>query len=159
MFIITGSMIRQAISSPRSASSAPSASASLKGTTALHASMPAGMPRPIGMGSGTGPSFSASGMTENITASWCPWYEPSILATTSRPVAPRASRTASMVASVPELVKRTRSRRKRRQSSSAIPTVSSVDTAKCVPRLATRAIASATFGCACPTAMVPKPLW
>ena len=64
-----------------------------------------------------------------------------------------------MVASVPELVNRTWSRRKRRHSSSAKRTVSSVVTAKCVPVDAARAMASATFGWAWPTAIVPNPLW
>ena len=64
-----------------------------------------------------------------------------------------------MVASVPELVNRTRSSRKRRHSSSARSTVVSVVTAKCVPRAAALAMASRITGWAWPTAMVPKPLW
>ena len=52
-----------------------------------------------------------AGVTENMTASWCPWYEPMILQMRSRPVTPRATRMASIVASVPELVSRTRSNR------------------------------------------------
>ena len=79
------------------------------------------------------PMASALGSTENITVSWCPWYEPSILTMTSRPVAARATRMASMVASVPELAKRTLSSSKRRQISSASATVVGVGAAKWVP--------------------------
>ena len=79
-----------------------------------------------------------SGTTENITASWWPWYEPSILTMSSRPVAARATRIALIVASVPEFAKRTCSSWKRRHSSSANSTVSSVGAAKCVPVRAAR---------------------
>ena len=44
-----------------------------------------------------------------ITPSWVPWYERSNLATSGRPVNARAARMANIVASVPELVKRSRS--------------------------------------------------
>ena len=83
--------------------------------------MSAGMPADIGVVAGMSrlPSDSALGSTENMTVSWWPWYEPSILTTVSRPVAARAMRMASIVASVPELAKRTWSRSKRRHSSSA----------------------------------------
>ena len=91
--------------------------------------------------------------------SWCPWYEPSILQMRSRPVTPRATRMASMVASVPEFTNRTRSRRNRRHSSSASSTVASVVTAKWVPVRAARSMASTTLGWAWPTAIDPKPLW
>ncbi len=66
--------------------------------------------------------------------------------TTSRPVAARATRMASMVASVPELAKRSASRPKRRQISSPQATASSVVTAKWVPRAAASAIASTIRG-------------
>ena len=56
----------------------------------------------------------------------------------SRPVAARATRTAVIVASVPELQKRTASAWKRRLSSSASRTVPSVGAAKCVPVRAAR---------------------
>ena len=79
------------------------------------------------------PMRSAFGTTENITGSWWPWYEPSIFTMSSRPVAARATRIALIVASVPELAKRTFSSRKRRHSSSANSTMSSVGAAKCVP--------------------------
>ena len=105
------------------------------------------------------PTESAFGTTENITVSWWPWYEPSILTMSSRPVAARATRMASIVASVPELANRTCSRPNRRHSSSANATVTSVVAAKCVPLGAARSIASTTLGCACPTTMHPNPLW
>ena len=135
MFIITGSRIRQAISSPRSASSASNAAASLNGTTSVYLAVSAGMPADIGVVELMSrlPTASALGSTENITASWCPWYEPSILTRTSRPVAARATRMASMVASVPELANRTLSSSKRRQISSASATVVGVGAAKWVP--------------------------
>ena len=67
------------------------------------------MPFDIGVDAGWSrpPMASALGTTENITVSWWPWYEPSIFRTLSRPVAARAMRMASIVASVPELAKRT----------------------------------------------------
>ena len=135
MFIITGSMIRHAISSPRSSSSRSSTSRSLNGTTWVWPSRYFGTPSDIGVDAGCSrpPIRSAFGTTENITGSWWPWYEPSIFTMSSRPVAARAMRIALIVASVPELAKRTCSSRKRRHSSSANSTVSSVGAAKCVP--------------------------
>ena len=136
MFIITGSRMRQAISSPRSASRASKAAASLNGTTS-------GVLGHVGGDAGSTSAWSAAcrgrratsalGRTENITVSWWPWYEPSILTTVSRPVAARAMRMASIVASVPELANRTWSSSKRRQSSSASATVTGVGAAKWVP--------------------------
>ena len=161
MFIITGSMIRHEISLPRSSNSRSTAAASLNGTAIVHFAISAGMPLDIGVDAGWSrpPIASAFGTTENITVSWCPWYEPSILVTRSRPVAARATRIASIVASVPEFAKRTLSRLKRRQSSSANATVTSVVAAKCVPVRAARSMASTTFGCAWPTTLQPKPPW
>ena len=77
----------------------------------------------------------------------------------SRPVAARATRIASMVASVPEFTNRIWSSWKREQISSASATVFSVVTAKWIPRSATRRIASTIFGCAWPTTLTPKPPW
>src|SRR6478752_8764133 len=161
MFIITGSRIKHAISSPRSSSNVDSSSRSLNGTTCVYSAMTAGMPLDIGVVAGASrpPTRSEFGTTENITASWCPWYEPSIFTMCSRPVAARAMRIALIVASVPELQNRTDSARKRRHSSSAKRMVDSVGAAKCVPVRAARSIASATFGCAWPTTMEPNPLW
>ena len=52
------------------------------------------------------PAF-GSPLTLTITQSWVPWYAPSNFAIFCRPVNARASRTAFIVASVPEFVKRT----------------------------------------------------
>jgi hypothetical protein len=60
----------------------------------------------------------------------------------------RATRIASIVASVPEFVKRTFSSPKRLFSSSATRTPASVVAAKCVPVAAARSIATLTLGCA-----------
>ena len=64
-----------------------------------------------------------------------------------------------MLDSVPELVKRTWSQLKRRQSSSASSTQASTVTAKCMPLRAACSTASATIGLEWPTAIDPKPLW
>ena len=161
MFIITGSRIRQAISSPRSASSCSKASASLNGTTSVYLAVSAGMPADIGVVELMSrlPTASALGSTENITASWCPWYEPSILTMTSRPVAARATRMASIVASVPELANRTLSSSKRRQISSASSTVVGVGAAKCVPWVTAWVTASTISGWAWPAMPTPNPPW
>ena len=105
------------------------------------------------------PSTSASGTTENSTESWWPWYEPSILMILSRPVAARATRIASIVASVPEFTKRICSSWNREQISSARATVVSVVTAKWMPWSATLRIASTIFGWAWPTTFTPNPPW
>ena len=64
-----------------------------------------------------------------------------------------------MVASVPELVNRTRSSRNRRHSSSASRTAGSVVTANWVPDRAAPSMAATTRGWAWPAAVDPKPLW
>ena len=66
-----------------------------------------------------GPILSGGGSTDTISASWWPWYDASILTSRSRPVKPRAMRTASSVDSVPLLVNRHCGRPKRLASSSA----------------------------------------
>ncbi len=81
------------------------------------------------------------------------------MTTRSRPVAARAMRMASMVASVPELAKRTWSRSNRRHSSSATATVTGVGAAKWVPVVAARVMASTMVGWACPQIPAPKPPW
>ena len=77
----------------------------------------------------------------------------------SRPVAARATRIASIVASVPELTNRICSSWNRSQMASASATVVSVVTAKWMPWSATARIASTIFGCACPTTFTPNPPW
>jgi hypothetical protein len=71
MFIITGSRMRQAISSPRSASRARRTSRSLNGTTCVYSDMTFGIPVDIGVvdGASRPPRRSEPGTTENITGS------------------------------------------------------------------------------------------
>jgi hypothetical protein len=78
---------------------------------------------------------------------------------TLRPVSPRARCTASIVDSVPELVKRQCGSPQRRRSSSATTIEPSVGAAKCVPSSIRALTAAAITGFACPTHMTPKPLW
>ena len=66
----------------------------------------------------------------------------------SRPVAARATRIASIVASVPEFTNRTCSALKRSQIASPRATVFGVVTAKWIASSAAFRIASAIFGCA-----------
>src|SRR4051812_42106848 len=77
----------------------------------------------------------------------------------SRPVAPRARWTASIVDSVPEFVKRHCGSPQRRRSSSATVIEPSVGAAKCVPSSIRALTAAAMVGFAWPTHMTPKPLW
>ena len=77
----------------------------------------------------------------------------------SRPVLARAIRIASIVASEPELTKRQRGRPKRRFSSSATKTASSVGAAKCVPSSSRASTARVIAGWAWPCGIEPKPLW
>jgi hypothetical protein len=77
----------------------------------------------------------------------------------SRPVAPRARWTASIVASVPELLKRHWGRPKRRVSSSATTIEPSVGAAKWVPSSIRAFTAAPTVGLAWPMHITPKPLW
>ncbi len=81
------------------------------------------------------------------------------MSTTSRPVAARARWMASIVDSVPELVKRHCGRPKRRWSSSATTIEPSVGAAKCDPRPARSLTAATMAGLAWPTHITPKPLW
>ena len=142
MFIITGSRITAAISPGLSWNASSTAAASLNGTTITVSHSAFGMPFEVGsvvyqaFSCSTPwrkPSTSASGTTEKSTESWWPWYEPSILMIRSLPVAARATRSASIVASVPEFTNRICSNWKREQISSARATVGSVVTAKWIP--------------------------
>ena len=63
-------------------------------------------------------------------------------------MAARATRTASIVASVPELTNRICSQPNRRLISSASATVCGVVTAKCAPEATAFDTASTIFGCA-----------
>src|SRR5215218_3967906 len=75
------------------------------------------------------------------------------------PVSPRARWTASMVDSVPELVKRQCGSPQRRRSSSATVIEPSVGAAKWVPASMRAFTAAAITGFAWPTHITPKPLW
>jgi hypothetical protein len=77
----------------------------------------------------------------------------------SRPVAARATRSASIVASVPELTNRICSSWNRSQICSASAIVASVVTAKWMPWSAMSRIASTILGCAWPTTLTPNPPW
>ena len=78
---------------------------------------------------------------------------------TWRPLAARARWIASIVASVPEFVKRQCGRPQRRRSSSATVIEPSVGAAKCVPSSIWARTAAAITGLAWPTHMTPNPLW
>src|SRR6185503_5893712 len=168
MFIITGSRITAAISPGLSWNASSTAVASLNGVTITVSHNAFGTPFDVGsvvyqaLSCSTPwrrPSTSASGTTENSTESWWPWYEPSILMILSRPVAARATRIASIVASVPELTNRICSSWKRSQIASASATVSGVVTAKWIALLAALVSASTILGWAWPTTLTPKPPW
>ncbi len=77
----------------------------------------------------------------------------------SRPVAPRARWTESIVASVPELLNRHCGSPKRRCSSSATAIEPSVGAAKWVPRSIWALTAAPTVGLAWPMHITPNPLW
>ena len=79
--------------------------------------------------------------------------------TLSRPVAARATRRASIVASVPEFTIRTCSSSNRSQIASARATVVGVVTAKWIASRAAFSSASTIFGWAWPTMFTPKPPW
>lgn len=73
-----------------------------------------------------------------------------------RPVNPRASRTALMVASVPEFTSRTRSTGATRAAMASASSISaSVGAPNDRPPVAARRTASTTSGCACPRIMGP----
>ena len=78
---------------------------------------------------------------------------------TSRPVNPRARWTASIVDSVPELVKRQWGMPQRRRSSSATTIEPSVGAAKWEPWSIRALTAAEIAGLAWPTHITPKPLW
>ena len=85
-----------------------------------------------------------------------PWYAPSNFRTLSRFVKLRAMRSACMVDSEPEFVKRICSREKRSQISSAARTSRSWGMPYSVPSSAALARARAITGFAWPTIIAPK---
>src|SRR5262249_57471017 len=84
------------------------ASGSFQGSTTVCLSTAGGMPadQAIGLGLRRLPHDFVSPVTLTITQSWVPWKAPSNLASLGRLVNARARRTAFIVASVPEMVKR-----------------------------------------------------
>jgi hypothetical protein len=129
------------------------ASASFHGSTTTCLSTAGGMPsdQATGLGRRRLPAVLGSGVTLTITQSWVPWKAPSNFAIFGRPVNARASRTAFIVASVPEFVKRRRSTEgSRRTSISARRTSCSVGPGKDRPLSATDCTAFTTSGCAWP---------
>ena len=102
MFAATGSTITAAISPGNRGNAASRAATSLYGTTVVSAASSSGTP-----GLPAIPSVARPEPAATRKASPCPWYPPSVLTMRFRPVAARASRAALMVASVPELTKRT----------------------------------------------------
>ena len=78
------------------------------------------------------------------------------MTTSGRPVNPRASRTADMVASVPELTRRTCSTGARATISSASSTSPGVAVPNEVPSASAAATAETTAGCACPRIIGPQ---
>ena len=102
MFAASGSTMNAAISPGNASNAASSASASLYGTTIVSAATASGTP-----GLPAIPSVATPDPAATRNASPWPWYPPSTLTIRGRPVAARASRTALIVASVPELTNRT----------------------------------------------------
>ena len=152
-----GSMIMPAISSPRSANTCCAASRSLNGTLTIQSVVPGISPLVWGTDTGRsrGPASSCDGKTLTISASWCPWYVPSIFTTRSRPVDARMIRTASSVASVPEFPNRQNGSPVRSVSASATGSASSVGCAKCVPSATRFCTASTILGWAWPITITP----
>ena len=81
-----------------------SAGTTLYGTTIVSATAPAGTPAVPGR-----PSVATPLPPAASSASVAPWKLPWKITMRSRPVTPRARRTAVLVASVPEFIRRTRS--------------------------------------------------
>ena len=130
MFAATGSTTNAAISPGNLSNAASSAAASLYGTTVVSAASSSGTP-----GLPAIPSVATPEPAATRKLSECPWYPPSVLTIRFRPVAPRARRTALIVASVPELTKRIISMDGTSfETFSASRTSSSVGAPKDVPR-------------------------
>ena len=102
MFAASGSRMNAAISPGNFAKAASSASASLWATTVVSAAEASGTP-----GLPAIPSVATPEPADTRNESPWPWYPPAVLTIRARPVAARASRIADIVASVPELTKRT----------------------------------------------------
>ncbi len=146
MLAATGSTTKAAISPGNFRNASSSAEASLYGTTVVRAAISSGTP-----GLPAIPRVATPEPAETRKPSAWPWYPPSVLTMRLRPVAPRASRTALIVASVPELTKRTISIEGTSfETFSASRTSSSVGAPKEVPRRTARSSARRTNGGPCP---------
>ena len=162
MFIITGSRIRHAISSPRSSSSADSTSRSLNGTTCVYSAITAGMPvRHRRRGRRLAPAHQVGVRHDRehhrVVVPVVRALDLHDVLATGRGAgdADRAHRRLGAgVAEAHRVAPGSAGTAPRRRA-----TVDSVGAAKCVPVRAARSIASATFGCAWPTTIEPKPLW
>src|SRR4029450_4642442 len=112
-----GSTMTAAMAAPSLVRISSHASGSFHGNTTVFLSTAGGMPadHASGLGRRGGPHDLLSPVTLTMTHSWVPWKAPSNLASLGREVNARARRTAFMVASVPELVKRRLSTEGRRR--------------------------------------------
>ena len=144
MFAATGSTNTAATSSSR-------VGTTLYGTTHVFATASSGTPAVPGRPNVARPLPPAAS-----NASVAPWKLPLKVTIRLRPVAPRAKRTAVLVASVPLFIKRTRSHDGTRSPIASANFISrGVGAPYDVPSPAALRIASVTFGCACPRMIAP----
>ena len=146
MFAATGSTITAAIAPALASNSARTAARSLYGATSVSAAAAAGTPGLSGRLSVAWPDPACT----SSPSAW-PWYPPSNLMILERPVKARASRSADIVASVPELTNRTSSIEGTASTMRpASSTSSSLVAPKAVPRNAASPSTATTAGGACP---------
>ena len=131
LFVIAGSV--STIATSPASSAWARAAGSLNGTITVPSSVSSGTPR------SSSTSSPASSSSTSDSSRW-PWYLPSNMTTFSRPVATRATRIASVLAWVAELVYCHFGRPNRRPSSSDTTIASSTGSMYWLPR----AIASLT---------------
>ena len=137
--------------SSRVAARAPAASGPSGRTTRVSAATAAGTPG--------GANRRPSGSRSTVTASCQPWKWSRSLAIRSRPLAARARRRASIVASVPDEVKRTRSTEATMAAIRSAQSISSsLPAPKWVPRSTWARTAPTTAGWAWPSSRAPWPM-
>ncbi len=136
LLVIAGSVSTIAMS--RRSRTRARATRSLYGTTTVPFTVSAGMPR------SSGTSVPSSSSQTSASSKW-PWYLPSNITTLSRPVATRATRIASVLACVAELVYCHIGRPYRRPSSSDTMIESSTGSMNWFPR-AIRSLTARTSG-------------
>ena len=103
------------------------------------------------------PRVSTPDPARTRSGSVAPWKQPSNLTTRSRPVNPRATRSACEVASVPELTKRIRAIDGTSARTFSASTLSrTVGAPKLVPSAAASAMACTMRGCAWPAKSGPQ---